>query len=189
MRVVVGLGNPGIRYARTRHNVGFAVVEELERRWGWLLGPVGAGLRLAVGRRGDESVMLVEPQMYMNLSGEALTALEPPVQARDLVVVHDDLDLCAGRIRVKCGGGTAGHRGVNSIATDFGPDFTRVRLGVGRPPQGMDPSDFVLSVCEPEEWEAIGAVVQRAGDAVECLLHEGAEVAMNRFNGPSAART
>ena len=126
--------------------------------------------------------MLVEPQLYMNRSGDALTCLEPTPTAARLVVGHDDLDLDAGAVRVKCGGGTAGHRGVDSIVACFGPAFTRIRVGIGRPPRGGDPVDYVLTPFDSKEQERVDAAVQRAADAVECVLRDGAAAAMNRFN-------
>src|SRR6202158_4633486 len=111
MRVVVGLGNPGIEYASTRHNVGFRVVEELTRRWNIPPAPIRRGLRVAQGAIAETSVLVVEPQMYVNLSGTALSGLEPSLAAADLIVIHDDIDLETGRLRVKCGGGAGGHNG------------------------------------------------------------------------------
>src|ERR1700687_3236477 len=111
MRVVVGLGNPGIEYASTRHNVGFRVFEELTRRWNIPPAPIRRGLRVAQGAIAETSVLVVEPQMYVNLSGTALSGLEPSLAAADLIVIHDDIDLETGRLRVKCGGGAGGHNG------------------------------------------------------------------------------
>jgi PTH1 family peptidyl-tRNA hydrolase len=183
MHVVVGLGNPGRTYANTRHNIGFVVVDEVARRWGWQFGPVQQGLRMSEGRIGDDDVMLVEPQTYMNRSGGALAGLST-ARGRDLIVIHDDLDLDLGRIRVKFGGGTAGHHGLDSIVEYFGATFTRIRIGVGRSPCGEDAVNFVLSRFTPEEIEVINQAVHRAADAVECILREGTSAAMNRFNAP-----
>jgi PTH1 family peptidyl-tRNA hydrolase len=182
MRVIVGLGNPGHRYAATRHNVGFAVLEELARRWRLPFGPTRHGGRLAPGLIDNEQVLLVEPQRYMNMSGPALSELQPLVSAAELIVVHDDLDIECGRIRVKRGGGTGGHRGIESIAEHYGPDFVRVRVGIGRPPAGEDPAAYVLSPFADAEREPITAAVARAADAVECIQRHGVEGAMNRFN-------
>jgi PTH1 family peptidyl-tRNA hydrolase len=182
MHVIVGLGNPGSRYAATRHNVGFAVAEKLARRWRLPLDPPRCGSRLARGSIDSEQVLLVEPQMYMNMSGAALSHLPPPVSAAELIVVHDDIDLDCGRLRIKCGGGSGGHRGVESIAECYGPAFVRVRVGVGRPSTGEDAAEYVLSPFMDVERESIDAAVRRAADAVECILRYGIEVAMNRFN-------
>ncbi len=182
MHVIVGLGNPGSRYATTRHNVGVFVVAELARRWRLSLGPTPYGSRLARGLIDSEPVLIVEPQMYMNRSGPALSQLQPPVNAAELIVVHDDLDLECGRLRIKRGGGSGGHRGVESIVECYGPEFVRVRIGVGRPSVGEDPAEYVLSPFADIEREAIDAAVIRAADAVECILRYGVEVAMNQFN-------
>jgi PTH1 family peptidyl-tRNA hydrolase len=182
MHVIVGLGNPGSRYAATRHNVGFAVAEELARRGQLSWDPPRYGSRLAQGSIDSEQILLVEPQMYMNMSGAALSQLQPPVIAAELIVVHDDIDLDCGRVRIKCGGGSGGHRGVESITECYGPAFVRIRVGVGRPSTGENAAEYVLSPFTSLERESIDAAVQRAADAIECILRHGTEVAMNRFN-------
>lgn len=171
--VVVGLGNPGRSYARTRHNAGYLVVEELARRHGgsWRskkkaeAAPVGLGL---------ENVTLLKPTTYMNNSGSALAGY----RAGDLIVVHDDLDLPPGDVRVKIGGGAGGHNGLRSILNNLGNDFVRVRIGIGRPPAGMSVTDYVLGRMDSAVKEAIPA----AAAAVEAVIEEGPERAMNRFN-------
>jgi PTH1 family peptidyl-tRNA hydrolase len=182
MRIVVGLGNPGSEYATTRHNVGFRVVEELARRWRLRLEPTGRSVQLAQGVIAGEPTMLLKPQLYMNRSGAALAEAAPLVVASDLVVIHDDLDLEFGAVRVKRGGGTAGHRGLDSIADHCGHGFTRVRVGIGRPVHGEDVVGYVLSGFPPEQRDAAAAAVERAADAVECVLRDGEEKAMNCFN-------
>jgi peptidyl-tRNA hydrolase, PTH1 family len=175
--VVVGLGNPGRSYERTRHNVGFLVADELARRHGgsWRArkkaeaAPVGFGL---------ENVTLLKPTTYMNNSGAALKGYGPG----QLVVVHDDLDLPAGDVRVKVGGGAGGHNGLRSIIQHLGNDFVRVRVGIGRPPVGVAPVDYVLGRME----EVIKEAVLRAADAVEAVIESGPEAAMNRFNARPA---
>lgn len=181
MHLVVGLGNPGQEYAGSRHNVGFAVVEELARRWGLPLGPARHGMRIVLGVVAGKHVALIEPQMYMNMSGPALVGAGQEVDVTQLVAVHDDLDLELGGIRVKRGGGTAGHRGLRSIVECYGEDFVRVRIGVGRPPR-KDAITYVLSKFNDEERETIAAAITRAADAVECIVAEGEERAMNTFN-------
>ena len=182
MRVVVGLGNPGRTYADTRHNVGFMVVETLAKRWHLEFGPAGRSARLAQGVIAGEPTMLLEPQMYMNRSGAALAALAPQLAASSLIVVHDDLDLEFSCVRVKRGGGTAVHRGLDSIAECCGLDFTRVRVGIGRPSGDGDVAEYVLSPFTAAETESAAAAVDRAADAVERVLREGEEKAMNCFN-------
>lgn len=181
MLTVIGLGNPGPHYANTRHNVGFTVVERLADRWGahfasddW----ANVALTRVRGRR----VALVEPLLLMNLSGPALARTTLLTAAEAMVVVHDDMDLDCGRIQVKCGGGAAGHRGVLSIAQVFGADFCRVRVGVGRPPQGVDARQFVLGALGPAERVALERAMESAADAIECVLRDGAGIAMNVFN-------
>lgn len=136
-------------------------------------------------QRDDERVLLVKPQTYMNCSGEAVRRLFRylPVTAKDLVVIHDDLDLSFGRIRIRFKGGAGGHRGVGSILETLGEEgFPRVRVGIGRPPPSIDPSDFVLAPIPPNEAAQLGEIVCRAADAVECLLGEGLQRAMQKFN-------
>ncbi len=171
--VVVGLGNPGRSYERTRHNVGFLVVDELARRHGgsWRskkkaeASPIGFGLK---------NVTLLKPTTYMNNSGTALAGYKPD----QLVVVHDDLDLPEGDVRVKVGGGPGGHNGLRSTIQHLGNDFVRVRIGIGRPPPGMTVTDYVLGRMDSVIKEA----VPQAADAVEAVIESGPEAAMNRFN-------
>jgi PTH1 family peptidyl-tRNA hydrolase len=127
-------------------------------------------------------VTLVEPQLYMNRSGDALKQLGVSIEGQDLIVVHDELDLPRGRVRVKVGGSSAGHRGIESIAEHYGADFVRVRVGVGRPAPGTDVVDHVLSRFDDSEREEIAVSITTAASAVECVLERGAEVAMQRYN-------
>ena len=171
--VIVGLGNPGRSYERTRHNVGFLVADELARRHGgsWRskkkaeAAPIGFGLK---------NVTLLKPMTYMNNSGTALAGYRP----EQLVVVHDDLDLPVGDVRVKVSGGAGGHNGLRSTIQHLGNDFVRVRVGIGRPPPGMTVTDYVLGRMD----SAIKEAVPQAADAVEAVIESGPEAAMNRFN-------
>jgi PTH1 family peptidyl-tRNA hydrolase len=182
--LVAGLGNPGREYARHRHNVGAMVAEELGRRLGASWRSKFSG-RLAEVRFDDRRLALLQPETYMNESGRSVGAAVrffklPPDR---LLVVHDEVDLEFGRLQARLGGGLAGHNGLRSIAAALGtPEFTRLRVGVGRPERG-DPrpvSDYVLSKFEPhEDWEA---VVARAADAVETLARDGLERTQARFN-------
>ena len=182
MRIVVGLGNPGTEYERTRHNVGFMVIENLANRWHVEVGPPRLGLRVGAGRFDGQPVLLVEPYRYMNLSGAALAELDLPWTVEDLVVVHDDLDIPTDQLRVRHGGGAAGHRGLISLIESYGAEFDRVRVGVGRPEGGIDVAQYVLQEMSREEFDRLLVSAARATDAVECLLSEGLERAMNRFN-------
>lgn len=182
MPIVAGLGNVGERYDGTRHNVGFEVVRELARRWHARWIDSGATL-VARGEIAGRIVVLAQPQLLMNCSGEALARLDPARLVDDLTVVHDEIDLPLGRIRIKLGGGSAGHRGVGSVAAHYGPGFTRVRVGVGRPVLGEDVAEYVLERFADHEQPVVRHTVHWAADAVECLIVEGRETAMLRFNG------
>lgn len=182
--LIAGLGNPGAEYERTRHNVGFLVVEEIGRR-------LGAGFRskfaarLAEARLEGRRVALLEPQTYMNDSGRSLAAAArffktPPER---VLIVHDDVDLSFGRLQVRLGGGLAGHNGLRSVAEHLGsPDFARLRVGVGRPDRGdrRPVADFVLSPFPPEA--DVEGVVARAADAAEAVVVDGLDAAQLRFN-------
>lgn len=188
MWVIVGLGNPGADYAHTRHNAGFMVVETIARRWSIALRDDGATLRLGHGRVAGQSVLLAEPRMFMNLSGEALAQWQR--QPGDpLLVVYDDLDLPPGQIRVRRRGGSGGHGGVASLVAHHGAEFARVRVGVGRPPEGHDAAEHLLTPLSAAELLVMRVDVERASDAVECVVVDGPDVAMSRFNGPPLPAT
>jgi PTH1 family peptidyl-tRNA hydrolase len=182
--LVAGLGNPGREYANTRHNVGWMVVDELARRHEGSFRGKFSG-RLAEIRLEELRLALLEPETYMNESGRSIAAAVRffKVSPEGLLVVHDDVDLEEGRLQVRSGGGLAGHNGLRSIAQGLGTqDFSRLRIGVGRPGRG-DPrpiSDYVLSGFEPET--DVGSLVARAADAVEVVGREGLEAAQQRFN-------
>jgi len=182
MRVVVGLGNPGERYAQTRHNIGFVVVDRLAGRWGIRFKP-RPGLLVGKGRLGSEPLLLVKPLQYMNKSGDALAQLGVAWDPDELVIIHDDIDLAVGQLRVRHNGGSGGHRGVESFVARWGAGFDRVRVGVGRPTAGVDPADYVLSAPAASQRCLLGESVERACDAVECLLTDGLARAMSEFNG------
>jgi PTH1 family peptidyl-tRNA hydrolase len=182
--LVVGLGNPGREHERDRHNVGWMVVDELARRLDGRWRAKFSG-QLAEVRLDGLRLALLKPETFMNDSGRsvAATARFFKVEPGSLLVVHDDVDLEAGRLQAKAGGGLAGHNGLRSLAQSLGTqDFLRLRIGVGRPGRG-DPrsvADYVLSAFEVEE--DVGALVSRAADAVETLAREGVEAAQQRFN-------
>jgi len=183
---VVGLGNPGPRYARTRHNVGFMAAEEFLGRHG--IGGTGeeSGSLVREARWAGEVILVARPQSFMNLSGGAVGALcrARGAAAEDLLLLYDDADLPFGTIRVRPGGRPAGHRGVESIVAALGTDqVPRVRIGVGRPETGEGGlREYVLEEFTPEEVEALGSVIGVATDAIECALREGVKKAMNRYN-------
>ena len=182
--LVVGLGNPGRQYERTRHNVGWLVVDELARRLSGSFRSKFSG-SLAEVRAGERRVALLKPETYMNESGRSVGAAARffKVEPDALLVVHDDVDLDPGRLQARRGGGLAGHNGLRSLADHLGSqDFLRLRIGVGRPGRG-DPrsvSDWVLSDFAADEDPA--ALVARAADAVEVIAAEGLEAAQARFN-------
>jgi peptidyl-tRNA hydrolase, PTH1 family len=182
--LVAGLGNPGRDYARNRHNVGWAVAEELARRQGGSFRSKFSGA-LAEVRVDGRRLALLKPETYMNESGRSVGAAMRffKTDPSALLVVHDDVDLHAGRLQARLGGGLAGHNGLRSLAQHVGtPDFLRLRVGVGRPGRGdqRPVSDWVLSDFAPED--DADALVARAADAVETLALEGLEPAQRRFN-------
>ena len=184
MFLVVGLGNPGRRYAETRHNVGFTVIEMLANRWSIPVEGKQLGALVGSGRIGDARAILARPQSFMNRSGQPARSLMGyfKLDAENVVVVHDDLDLEFGRIQLKCGGGHGGHNGLRDLNKHVGPGYARVRVGVGRPPEGWDSADYVLGKWTPEQKDAIDGVVGDASNAVELLLRDGIDAAMNQVN-------
>lgn len=186
MKLILGLGNPGDEYVGTRHNVGFAVVEELAARHRVDLSRVRHRARFGTGRIGSESVLLALPLTYMNLSGEAARPLMAyhGIDVADVVVVHDEADFAPGVVRLKRGGGTAGHKGLVSLVAHLGsPEFDRVRIGIGRPPGGPEKmAKFVLERPGKQDAELLSLGVQRGADAIEMLLRTGLEAAMKAFH-------
>ena len=185
MRIVVGLGNPGPDYARTRHNVGYLVADAFARQLGAEFSVSKFQSELAEGRAGAERVWVMKPQTWMNRSGEAVgPALHFwKAELSDLVVVHDDLELEPYRIQLKVGGGHSGHNGLKSLNGHVGGvDYARVRVGVGRPPPMMDPADYVLGRFPKGEQDQLDDCVERAVEAVRLVVELGAAKAMNQVN-------
>ncbi|MCV7430795.1 aminoacyl-tRNA hydrolase [Mycolicibacterium bacteremicum] len=181
--LVVGLGNPGPKYATTRHNLGFMVADILAER-------IGSGFKLhkksgaeaTTGRLGGRAVVLAKPRVYMNESGRQVGPLANfySVDPADVVILHDELDIDFGRIRLKLGGGEGGHNGLRSVAAALGTkNFQRVRIGVGRPPGRKDPAAYVLEPFSSAERPEVGLVCEQAADATELLLSQGLEPAQN----------
>jgi PTH1 family peptidyl-tRNA hydrolase len=183
-RLIVGLGNPGRRYASTFHNAGFLAIDRLAVTLGIRLHVEGK-LEYGIGDAAGEVIMLARPQTYMNLSG---TAVAPWYRSHaespgDLVVLHDELDIPLGDVRLKRGGGAGGHNGLRSLQTELStPDFLRVRIGVGRPPPGWDAADYVLAPIPEESRTIFESSVASAADAVLDLLRDGFEKASTRWN-------
>lgn len=184
--LVVGLGNPGETYARTRHNLGFMVADVLAARLGAKFkAHKRSGAEIVTGRLGGRSVVLAKPRCYMNESGRQVGPLAKfySVSPADIIVVHDELDLEFARIRLKLGGGEGGHNGVRSVASALGTkDFQRVRIGIGRPPGRKDPAAFVLEAFTAAERAEVPTICQQAADATELLLELGLEPAQNRVH-------
>ena len=183
----VGLGNPGREYERTRHNLGFQTIDRLAQAAGIRLRHSGFFSRWGEGFHAGRRVLLFKPQTYMNLSGRAVAAavahfgLEPT----SLWVIYDDLDLEVGRLRIRAGGGAGGHRGVQSIIELLGTRaFGRIRIGIGRPPAGVDPAEYVLQAARGPERRLLEEAVERAAEAALTIISAGPQVAMNRFNQP-----
>lgn len=181
MKLVYGLGNPGARYERNRHNVGFMVVDHLARRWCITVKKRKADALCGTGRVAGVDAVLAKPQTYMNLSGAPLKYLH--AEPGNLVVIHDDMDIPFGQVRIKKDGGTGGHKGLESIRGALGTgDFIRIRFGIGRPPEGMDPSDYVLEDIPGEERDTLMEQVEKAATAAELCLKGEVTRAMNTFN-------
>lgn len=184
--LVVGLGNPGAQYERTRHNVGFMVVDVLADRIGGKFGAhKKSGADVVTARLGDRPLVIAKPRSFMNVSGRPVAALARfySVEPSDIVVVHDELDIDFGAVRLKQGGGEGGHNGLRSISQALGTkDYRRTRVGVGRPPGRMDPAAYVLKPFSAAERKDLGVICEEAADAVELLLQIGLEAAQNRLH-------
>ena len=188
VRLVVGLGNPGRKYARTRHNVGFRVVERLAERWSIDIERKQSGALVGDGLIAGERALLARPQSFMNLSGQPTRALFDfyslgySLGVGAVTVVHDEVDLPFGVVRVKVGGGHGGHNGLRDLSRHLGPDYSRIRVGVGRPPEGWETADYVLGAWTDAEARQLPDIIDSAADAVEAVLRDGPAAAMNRFN-------
>ncbi len=184
--LLVGLGNPGREYRDNRHNIGFMVVDELSAQFGISLTRVQSRSLVGIGIREEKRVILAKPQTYMNLSGQAVTGLTRfyKILPDCLLVIHDDMDLPFGTLRIRPSGGSGGQKGLASIIEQLGTDgFPRMRLGIGRPPRGMDPAEYVLQPFSQSEQKMLPIFLGNAVEAVETYLDHGLEIAMSRFNG------
>lgn len=187
--LVVGLGNPGPKYADTRHNIGFAVVELLAARASERFRPHRGVADVAEARLDGARVVLAKPRSYMNLAGGPVASVLRyyRVAPAELIVVHDDLDLPFGTVRLKRGGGEGGHNGLRSISQSLGTrDYLRARFGIGRPPGRMDPADYVLRPFATSERAELALAVELCADATLALLADGLEAAQNRFHALSS---
>ncbi|MBO8172678.1 MAG: aminoacyl-tRNA hydrolase [Bacillaceae bacterium] len=186
MKVVIGLGNPGKEYENTRHNVGFMVLDRLADMWHVDISQHKFQSMVGEGRLDTEKVLLVKPLTFMNLSGEAVRKVVDfyKLDIEDLVIVYDDLDLPAGRIRLRQKGSAGGHNGIKSIIAHLGTqEFKRVKIGIDRPPAGQDVARYVLSPFGKEERNLVDEAVDRAARACEHWIRHSFTDAMNQFNG------
>ena len=193
MKLIVGLGNPGRGYANNRHNVGFVCLNHLARVQGIRFDKKQCKARIGTGEVAGSKVVIAKPQTYMNRSGQSVSLLANKfnVSLDNLLVIHDDLDLPLGKIRIRQGGSAGGHKGVGSIITELGSqNFIRIRVGIGRPVKNEGFTEFsedeiinyVLSDFTPDEKQTITQVIARVSEAILCLLTEGLAAAMNRYN-------
>ncbi len=193
MKLIVGLGNPGRGYANNRHNIGFMCLKHFARRHRIRFDKKQGKARIGSGEIAGSRVVVARPQTYINLSGQAVGRLirKFNISLDNLLVIHDDLDLPLGKIRIRRGGGSAGHKGVESIAAELGSqDLLRIRVGIGRPIittgsteiSEADIITYVLSDFTPDEKQTITRVIPRVSEAILCLLTEGLTAAMNRYN-------
>ena len=185
MILVAGLGNPGKGYASSRHNIGFIVIDELAKRLGVSVKKKGFRSHYAQAPIDEKKLILLKPVTYMNRSGEAVSEAAEffKIPAKDIIAVYDEMDLSLGSIKVKVGGGSAGHKGIQSIINSLGDsDFIRVRVGIGKPVQKSEVIDHVLSQFEKEEKKLVKDAIVKAADAVIEIVQRGAESAMNKFN-------
>lgn len=168
-----GLGNPGRRYAHTRHNAGFLVIDRLAERWGGGVPTSRYDTEIDKVRIGSASAVLCKPQTFMNLSGQAVASLKGffKVDNDSILVIHDEVDLPFGEVRTKAGGGHRGHNGLRDISKRVGSDYHRIRVGVGRPPSGWDTADHVLAKFSAEESNHLDALLDDAANAVEEWIH------------------
>ncbi|MGX4615659.1 aminoacyl-tRNA hydrolase [Clostridioides difficile] len=186
MYVVVGLGNPGKKYEKTRHNVGFDVIDILAKEYNISVTKIKHKALIGEGRVGIEKVLLVKPQTYMNLSGETLIDIYKyyKVDLSNIVVVYDDIDLEVGKIRIRKKGSGGTHNGMKSITKCLGSnDFPRVRVGVSKPEVGQDLADFVLSRFRKEESDNINEALEKAAYAIDSIIRENIDMSMNKYNG------
>lgn len=185
MKCIIGLGNPGKKYKSTRHNVGFMVIEEILLRKGWALDKTKFNGHYAMEKVGSDKIILLEPQTFMNLSGEAIRPLMDyyDIDAEDMLLIYDDLDLPAGKIRLRQKGGHGGHNGVRSTIDHLGTkEFNRLRIGIGRSSVPMPVVDYVLGSISQEQKDDVISGIQKAADACQVWMEKPFHDVMNEFN-------
>ena len=185
MYIIVGLGNPGDKYEKTRHNVGFNVIDILAKEYGISVSKIKHKALIGEGRVGSEKVLLVKPQTYMNLSGETLIDIYNyyKVDMENIIVIYDDIDLDVGKIRIRKKGSGGTHNGMRSIIKCLGSnEFPRVRVGISKPKNGQDLADFVLSRFSKEDEKSLQESFENSVAAVDCAIRNDLDLAMNRYN-------
>ncbi len=185
MWLVAGLGNPGRQYAGTRHNAGFMVVDELLRRFAVQPARAKMGAELSEAAVAGTKVIFCKPMEFMNVSGSAIARAAGfwKIPPRQILVVHDDMDIEVGRLKLADGGGTGGHNGLRSIVAELGTeDFCRLRFGIGRPPAHWEGADYVLADFSAEERKALPNLIEEAADVAQAVVQDGLVAAMNKFN-------
>jgi PTH1 family peptidyl-tRNA hydrolase len=184
---IFGLGNPGREYENTRHNIGFLAVDTLSTQWSIGISKLRFQSLVGEGKFHDNRIYLIKPQTYMNNSGNAVRSFLKFYKARPdrILIILDDLDLPFARIRIRKGGGSAGHKGMESVITKIGTDeFARLRIGIGRPPGRMDPMDYVLKKFPNKSKSALEFVLSNVTDSIEVIIVDGIEKAMTSYNHP-----
>jgi PTH1 family peptidyl-tRNA hydrolase len=185
MQLIVGLGNPGLQYRHSRHNIGFRCIELMAKRWGIPLSDRRAKAVIGQGHHAGHEIVLAKPRTFMNNSGEGIAYLLTRFGSHpsDLVIIHDDLDIPLSKLRIRPDGSDGGHRGVRSIINNLGTQaFPRIRVGISRPLMGQDQISYVLDRCTDEEMRVTTESIEMVVQAVDCILHETIDAAMNRFN-------
>ncbi|MDW7674886.1 MAG: aminoacyl-tRNA hydrolase [Bacillota bacterium] len=185
MKLIVGLGNPGKKYELTKHNIGFLIVDQLADEFGHAEFKEKNKVQLTEGTIKNEKVLFVKPQTFMNLSGHGVAPIANfyKIEPQDILIIYDDLDLEFGSIRLRKKGGAGGHNGMKSLIQMLGTEeFLRLKVGIGRPPQGWQTADYVLSRFTDEEWPAMENAIKKSVKAVTALITEGIDQAMNNYN-------
>jgi PTH1 family peptidyl-tRNA hydrolase len=192
MKLIIGLGNPGQGYSKSRHNIGFMCLKHFAHEHAIDFDKKQADARTGRGTVEGIDVVLAKPQTYINLSGQSVNRLMHKFKLKpsDIIVIHDDMDLPLGKVRIRAGGSSGGHKGIDSIIRDIGTrDFIRIKVGIGRPERDNgnnyyddDIVDFVLNSFNPDEKKLIEPSIEKVSDAILCLLTEDVETAMNKFN-------
>lgn len=185
IQLLIGLGNPGKKYLQTRHNIGFVVLVQLAHAHHFKIGKTKFKARYSITELFGKKICLIKPQSFVNLSGEVVDSFWNyyKAEASDVLVVHDDIDLPLGKVRFTLGAGHGGHNGVRSILDwVYTKDFYRLKIGVGRPPEGIDPADYVLNPFDDDELGIVEEVTDKAVDAIEVFYTEGPKRAMEVFN-------